>query len=338
MSKRGKRREAPWLRRELSPDDAWTLAQVQLGDVPSVQDFLQHHARGLIDDAGCTIEDALADAAILGAHLFAYVNYELHRRKTFWVDESLAWMLAHTDLDIRGEALRLPFPSSAFAFGDAHTLEVASRFLQGRTSAKIAGQPLSMPTVHLTEIPANAPARGLNATLLFVSPEDHWPFLVSRDVPIHRTTTSTRSCAATSPRRRATTTSTRRRSCSSCSHSSSTPSSTPRRSPSHPSCSQRPWAPVWAPSAVGRPRGGAARELSSQDVFHLPGKIELSALRRVSDTESGRRGTIESRFMVRGHWRRPNPSWADQRLRWIEPYWKGPETAPIVERDYRLEP
>jgi hypothetical protein len=30
-------------------------------------------------------------------------------------------------------------------------------------------------------------------------------------------------------------------------------------------------------------------------------------------------------------------TWADQRLRWIEPYWKGPDMAAIIERAYRLK-
>lgn len=42
------------------------------------------------------------------------------------------------------------------------------------------------------------------------------------------------------------------------------------------------------------------------------------------------------RFMVRGHWRRANSNWKDQRMRWIEPYWKGPDLATIIERQYQL--
>jgi hypothetical protein len=38
----------------------------------------------------------------LPAYLELMVNFELHRRKSFWVDGSLAYMLAHTDLDVRG--------------------------------------------------------------------------------------------------------------------------------------------------------------------------------------------------------------------------------------------
>jgi hypothetical protein len=44
------------------------------------------------------------------------------------------------------------------------------------------------------------------------------------------------------------------------------------------------------------------------------------------------------RLMVRGHWRCANPSWQDQALRWIEPYWKGPEMAAVIEKEYRMVP
>ncbi len=47
---------------------------------------------------------------------------------------------------------------------------------------------------------------------------------------------------------------------------------------------------------------------------------------------------ILRRFMVRGHWRRPAPTWKEQRMRWIQPYWKGPDMATIIERTYKLKP
>jgi hypothetical protein len=42
--------------------------------------------------------------------------------------------------------------------------------------------------------------------------------------------------------------------------------------------------------------------------------------------------------MVRGHWRRAAASWKDQGMRWIEPYWKGPDIAAVIERTYKLKP
>ncbi len=61
---------------------------------------------------------------------------------------------------------------------------------------------------------------------------------------------------------------------------------------------------------------------------------ELDQLQAVERAPSGR--SLMHRFLVRGHWRRPNPKWKDQRLRWIKPYWKGPDMAALVERAYRL--
>jgi hypothetical protein len=78
---------------------------------------------------------------------------------------------------------------------------------------------------------------------------------------------------------------------------------------------------------------------SAEDVFHLPGKIPISqlrALQQMEKTDSGRQ--LLARFMVRGHWRRAAASWKEQHLRWIEPYWKGPEMAAVIEREYQLKP
>ena len=91
--------------------------------------------------------------------------------------------------------------------------------------------------------------------------------------------------------------------------------------------------PPWrsARSAVSGRGSGSA--------FYLPGKIPISQVagyRRLPATETGRK--ILKRFLVRGHWRRPNPSWNDQRLRWIEPYWKGPDLGRVIEKQYLLKP
>lgn len=76
-----------------------------------------------------------------------------------------------------------------------------------------------------------------------------------------------------------------------------------------------------------------------EDVFYLPGKIDIRRLEQLQQVErvgDGGGKSLMTRFMVRGHYRRANPGWKDQRLRWIEPYWKGPELATIIEREYRL--
>lgn len=97
-------------------------------------------------------------------------------------------------------------------------------------------------------------------------------------------------------------------------------------------------APMRTP---GRPRvrGGPPITYSSDAVFFLPGAIEISQVRRLQELERVPEGRmILRRFMVRGHWRRAAASWSNQKMRWIQPYWKGPDMATIIERTYRLKP
>lgn len=76
---------------------------------------------------------------------------------------------------------------------------------------------------------------------------------------------------------------------------------------------------------------------SSEDVYHLPGTIPIDQLRQRDAQRADHEGSqLTKRFMVRGHWRRPNPSWNNQRPRWVEPYWKGPDMVAAIERQYRL--
>ena len=79
--------------------------------------------------------------------------------------------------------------------------------------------------------------------------------------------------------------------------------------------------------------------LSSEDVFFLPGAIEISRLRQMQSLQRAPGGRkLLHRFMVRGHWRRPAAAWKDKRMRWIKPYWKGPDLAAVIERTYKLKP
>lgn len=86
-------------------------------------------------------------------------------------------------------------------------------------------------------------------------------------------------------------------------------------------------------------RGSKPAQYSSDGVFFLPGAIEISHLRRMQALErsSGGRAQLH-RFLVRGHWRRAAAGWTDQRARWIQPYWKGPDMAAVIERAYKLKP
>jgi hypothetical protein len=87
-----------------------------------------------------------------------------------------------------------------------------------------------------------------------------------------------------------------------------------------------------------RKRNQISDNRAIDDVFYLPGKIDISRIKHVRDfdkTPEGRK--IKKQFMVRGHWRRANPSWKDQNLRWIEPYWKGPVDSIVIEKEYRMK-
>jgi hypothetical protein len=83
--------------------------------------------------------------------LYWTVNFELHRRKTFWVHESLAYLLAQTDLDVVGQELRLPFACFALVFTDRHALSLAERLLACDPSCPLAGQMLRVARVYVSE-------------------------------------------------------------------------------------------------------------------------------------------------------------------------------------------
>jgi hypothetical protein len=83
----------------------------------------------------------------------------------------------------------------------------------------------------------------------------------------------------------------------------------------------------------------AAPVFSSDEVYFLPGTIDITKVRKLQELERAPDGrAILRRHLVRGHWRRPVQTWVDLRLRWIAPYWKGPDMAGITEHAYRLKP
>jgi hypothetical protein len=107
---------------------ASTITREQLKEDSSCSRFLQKQAiqgfRGGLDQ-----DQAMEQANLLGSHLLYMSNYDLHYRKIFWVDESLAWMLDKTQLDMTGEMLRLPFATFALVFNDRYSLGIAERLL-----------------------------------------------------------------------------------------------------------------------------------------------------------------------------------------------------------------
>lgn len=270
----------------------------------------------------------------LAPYLERLVNYHLHRRKCFWVDEALAYMLAHTDVDVCGRELRLPFPSFALVFTDRHVLSLAERLLARQEECVLAGRYLRVATVFVTEH-GNDGERTVQVCFALDALGADLPVLATYAIPLKDDQQIAEYVESIAP-------------------SPQVEPAVPNANPLagllqvtinailyatsagiEPELRQ---APARAP---GRPRarGGPPLTYSSDAVFFLPGAIEISRVRHLQELEripDGR--TILRRFMVRGHWRRAAASWSDQRMRWIQPYWKGPDMATIIERTYKLKP
>jgi hypothetical protein len=263
-----------------------------------------------------SVRRLLADDPSLSLVVPWLTDFEVHRRKTFWVDRALSWQLGQTDLDITAVDLRLPFVAFALVFTDRLALSLAERLVAAtRPKAPIAGHFAHVVTVYVT-----AEGGALRLRIAVDPLGSDLPEIVVHDVPLVGQIRGVESdkipaplpglvhlvvsaiLYATSPgnepQRRA------------------SPGTTPRR--------------TWAPRQEG---------YTSDEVWFLPGAIEISRLRQMQELERAPGGRqLINRFMVRGHWRRPNPTWKDQSLRWVEPYWKGPELGSVIEKAYKLKP
>lgn len=294
-------------------------------------------------------------AYALMAHMHYALNFELHRRKVFWVDESLAWMLANTSLDIDGAALELPFPCFALAFQDEATMALVRAHAEKTDPKRVIGtldvSALKSLTVYVTRGARSAEHNDID--LSFVSEtcesESRLPYLVLRNLHVRPGDDLDKILESDiyeaewsghwRPER-----------------------GTPElkrlvhlvlNAILYATSASEAWPVLQSPAKAlsarvkgfGKKRqdraATRAAELrkahSNESVFVLPGKIPITRLRQLRDMERSSEGReLFSRFMVRGHWRRPATTWSDQRLRWIEPYWKGPEMATIIEREYRM--
>jgi hypothetical protein len=288
--------------------------------------------RRFLRDAERPTAEGVGRDGDLAQHLACVINFEVHRRKTFWVDESLAYLLARTDLDLLGRDLRLPFDSFAVAFTDRHTLSLAERLLARDPVCSVAGSFLRVATVYVMEELA-ASNRALRLVFALDALGADPPYLVEHcvvlpdDAPIELPPSGETAIAAEDGE-------------------SLPPPLRPLRGLVQVVLNAIVYATSSGvePRAYPRPRAQTAspREVptaSSDEVYHLPGTIPISRLRQMQELERapGGRGLLH-RFLVRGHWRRPSAGWKNQRMRWIEPYWKGPDLAAVIERAYRLEP
>lgn len=167
-----------------------TLTQQALMESLDLDELLRRRGRDLVA-RGAPRETAIGEVSALAGHVHYAANHELHHRKTFWVDEALAWALLRTELDVPGACLRLPFPSTAFVFADRATLDLAESLLAGEEVGGARGRPVRMVTVYFVRGEVTASGTDLRLALLFDrDPGDgaeaarEWPYLLGRDLVV----------------------------------------------------------------------------------------------------------------------------------------------------------
>jgi len=97
--------------------------------LPAVDSMLQERHVVVRQIYGWSIEDAFTETQQLCTHLAAAGNHDLGGKKTFWVSADLVEALRHTNLDIPGDVLELPFAACAFVFNDAPTIELVQALI-----------------------------------------------------------------------------------------------------------------------------------------------------------------------------------------------------------------
>jgi len=319
------------IRRQSGFDHGSTVMTAEeIGANLEIQRFLRENRSG----EAAALDRAVSGADSLAAHIEYMINFELHQRKTFWVDESLAYMLAKTDLDVPGSDLRMPFACFALVFTDRYVLSLAERMLSTNPASLMSGHYLRVATVYVRE-DHHASNRVLRTWFVFDALGADPPHPVVHEIPLKEDApirllpedsappvVEGLDVADANPLR----------GLLHVTVNAVLYATSPGAEPQHRK------SPNEAQYGKERPES-EAHVFSSEDVFFLPGAIEISHLRNFQQLErlpSGRK--ILHRFMVRGHWRRAAAGWRDQRMRWIAPYWKGPDIAAVIERTYKLKP
>jgi hypothetical protein len=273
------------------------------------------------------------EGAVAAPYLRLMVNFDLHRRKAFWVDEALSYMLEHTDLDVAGGELRVPFPSVALALTDRHALSLGERLLARTKDDPLRGQILRVVTVYVTEL-RRTEDRVLEIVLALDALGADLPSLVRYEVPAGTEASVRGFLDSVAPPPSVA--------------DPPLPDVNPVRGLLRlvinailyaTSSGVTPQVRTAPPRAPRKTKSLLAPPPSSDSVYFLPGTIDIRSVRRFQELERAPEGrSMLSRFMVRGHWRRPQKGWTEQKLRWIEPYWKGPDMASVIERAYKLKP
>jgi hypothetical protein len=328
------REAAERARRRPGFDDALTVLSAE--DIRTdleIQRFLRNQR--LRPESGLAPRDTVEDhSARLLSHLELITNFEIHRRKTFWVDEALAFVLAQTDLDVPWSDLRVPFPSFALVFTDRLALSLAERMLSADPACPLGGYILRIVTAYVTEERRES-GRSVRVHFAFDTLGADPPHLVLKEISLAENAMVDQYLKSLLPETLKNLHASDFHPLKSLLHLvlnailyATSAGVAPIMKPSPMEERKRPPVPALEPFVF-----------SSESVFFLPGKIDISSLRAYQALErlpSGRQ--ILHRFMVRGHWRRAAANWKDQRLRWIEPYWKGPDLAAVIERAYKMKP
>lgn len=284
--------------------------------------------RRFFRDGGAIANDTGPAIPACEPYLELLVNLDLHRRKVFWVDHDLAFLLENTEVDVKEDQVRLPFAFFALVFSDRHTLSIAERLLGRRKADPLCGQILRVATAYI-HIKEESRQRTLAVTLAVDALGADLPSLVDFEVPIgserafasfleklHPEASEVPGLRNTDPETallRLILNTILFATSADAKTGTATPLFSPRRRQSN---------------------GGAP---VSESVFNLPGTIDILGIKHLQDLRRAPGGgELLSRFMVRGHWRKPQKHWDDQRLRWIAPYWKGPPLASVIEKAYRL--
>src|SRR4029077_9539049 len=98
------------------------------------------------------------------------------------VDAALSYMLEHTELDVAGGELRVPFPSFAITLTDRHALSLGERVLARTKDDPLRGQILRVLTAYVTE-KRRGEDRALDITLALDALGADLPSLIRYEVP-----------------------------------------------------------------------------------------------------------------------------------------------------------
>jgi hypothetical protein len=146
--------------------------------LPAVDSMLQSRLAIVRQLHGWSDEDVLTEAQQLCTHLAAAVNHDLVGKKTFWVSADLAEALLHTNLDIPGDVLELPFAACAFVFNDAPTIELVRSLIHRHSTARGVYRTLTVyafPSRDVTE-------PGFDFVFLADAYDGEWPYMMGRSV------------------------------------------------------------------------------------------------------------------------------------------------------------